>query len=187
MKTPKFKLVQRSLKMAFSGWGFRWGGIIDNQQGEWWLLGQIILISAHLIPPWPNLRFFGFIWPKNLSVVGFCLLLIGIIFIARAFFFLGASLSPLPKPKPNAELITIGSYSSCRHPLYRGLVISSAGMTIALGSILHLLFCATLIALLKGKAQREERELLKIHPEYQKYLTTTPAIIKGFPFLDWRT
>ena len=42
-----------SLGMAFSGWGLSWGGWLDNRQGEWWLLAQIILIAAHLFPPWP--------------------------------------------------------------------------------------------------------------------------------------
>ena len=61
-----------------------------------------------------------------------------------------------------------------------------AGTVIFLGSILHFSLLICLSALLRGKAQREERRLLIKHPQYSSYLKNTPAIFKNFPFLDWR-
>ena len=43
-----------------------------------------------------------------------------------------------------------------------------------------------LCALLGGKARREERQLVLVHPEYGAYRLATPAIIPGLPWLDWR-
>ena len=34
----------------FSDWGFSWSGWLDNRRGEWWLLAQLLLITAHLLP-----------------------------------------------------------------------------------------------------------------------------------------
>jgi protein-S-isoprenylcysteine O-methyltransferase Ste14 len=41
-------------------------------------------------------------------------------------------------------------------------------------------------AVLGGKARREERQLLAIHPGYSAYRATTAAIVPGLPWLDWR-
>jgi protein-S-isoprenylcysteine O-methyltransferase Ste14 len=39
---------------------------------------------------------------------------------------------------------------------------------------------------LGGKARREERQLLLVHRGYAAYRATTPAILPGLPWLDWR-
>jgi protein-S-isoprenylcysteine O-methyltransferase Ste14 len=44
-----------------------------------------------------------------------------------------------------------------------------------------------LAAVLGGKARREERLLVPLHPEYVSYRRTTPAILPGLPWLDWRS
>ena len=173
-------------KRMMSGWGFSWGGLIDNRRGEWWLFGQLFLIAAHLTPPFPGLEWVRFEWPLQLVFLGICLFFVGILIAIRAFFRLGPSLSPLPDPKPGAELVLIGSYEKCRHPLYQGLLISSFGVTLYLGSLVHLVLFISLAALLIGKARREERKLLIAHPGYKFYIAKTPAIISWLPFLDWR-
>jgi protein-S-isoprenylcysteine O-methyltransferase Ste14 len=99
---------------------------------------------------------------------------------------LGASLSPLPEPMPGAELVTSGPYARCRHPLYRQILLGAAGMALLLGSLLHLALLLTLAAVLGGKARREERSLLALHPGYRAYRAVTPAIVPHLPWLDWR-
>ena len=175
-----------SLGMAFSGWGLSWGGWLDNRQGEWWLLAQIILIAAHLLPPWPALERWGYRWPLPIAIFGACLFGVGVLLAVQAFWRLGASLSPLPDPKPTAALVTQGAYRRCRHPLYQALLLCSVGVAIALGSLLHVALFFALCLLLRGKARREERKLLILHPEYSAYRASTAAIIPGLPLLDWR-
>ncbi len=167
-----------------SDWGFSWGGLIDNRRGEWWLFGQLFIIALHFLPALPEME-------KNQSswlfmFFGTCLFLLGGWLSTRAFFCLGHNLSPLPDPKPGAELVISGPYKNCRHPLYQGLLIASTGVAVYLVSLIHLVLFITLAALLIGKARREEKKLLNAHHEYRVYISITPAIFAGLPFLDWR-
>jgi protein-S-isoprenylcysteine O-methyltransferase Ste14 len=173
-------------RAAFSSWQLSWGGWLDNRHGEWWLLAQLLLIAAHLLPPWPAPGSWGFAWPLPLAAAGVLLFLFGLALAAQAFWRLGPSLTPLPDPKPGAALVTSGAYARCRHPLYQAILLCSLGVTLALGSLLHLALLLALCAVLGGKARREERQLLLVHRGYAAYRTTTPAILPGLPWLDWR-
>ena len=171
---------------AFSGWGLSWGGWLDNRRGEWWLLAQLSLIAAHLLPPWPAPGSWGYAWPLPLALTGVLVFALGLLLAAQAFWRLGPSLTPLPDPKPGAALVTTGAYGRCRHPLYQAILLCSLGVVLALGSLLHLALLLGLCAVLGGKARREERQLLQIHPGYAAYRAQVPAILPGLPWLDWR-
>lgn len=187
MSHSNSKSFRGALRLAFSGWGLSWKGLIRNENGEWWLIGQLLILAAHLLPALPSPISIGINWPKILTFIGLTVLLVGIFLAVRAFFRLGPSLSPLPDPKPGAKLVTTGAYQHCRHPLYQALIISSIAITISIGSLLHLVLLISLCILLRGKAKREERLLKKIHPEYSSYQINTPALIPGCPMLDWRS
>ena len=74
---------EKGLEGMFSDWGLSWGGWLDNRRGEWWLLAQLILISAHLLPPWPAPAVLGLeTWPRPACIVGVLLLLSGIVMAA---------------------------------------------------------------------------------------------------------
>jgi protein-S-isoprenylcysteine O-methyltransferase Ste14 len=168
-------------------WGFTAAGWRDNRHGEWWLATQLLLITALLLPAWPAPGAFGVAWPLLLRLAGAVLVLLALIGAARSLLRLGASLTPLPEPMPGAALVTSGPYAHCRHPLYRQILLGALGMALLLGSLLHLALLLALAAVLGGKARREERALLALHPEaYQVYRAATPAIVPGFPWLDWR-
>ncbi len=167
-------------------WGFSWSGLLDNRHGEWWLAAQLLLIAAHVLPPWPAPGSWGYAWPLPLAVVGALLFLLGLVLAAQAFFNLGASLSPLPQPMAGAALVTRGAYARCRHPLYQAILLCSLGVALALGSLLHLGLCLALCVVLGGKARREERGLQALHPAYAAYRAATPAIMPALPWLDWR-
>jgi protein-S-isoprenylcysteine O-methyltransferase Ste14 len=167
-------------------WGFSWAGLRDNRHGEWWLAAQLLLIGAHLLPPWPAPGSWGYAWPLSLAAAGALVFVVGLGLAAQAFVNLGASLSPLPQPMAGAALVTSGAYRRCRHPLYQAIVLCSLGVALALGSLLHLGLCLSLCGVLGGKARREERALLAVHPGYGAYRVTTPAIMPGLPWLDWR-
>ena len=184
--SPKSPPEPPSPAGAFSGWGFSWAGWFDNRHGEWWLLAQLALIVAHLLPPWPAPGSWGYAWPLPVALAGAVLFVVGLLLAAQAFWRLGPSLTPLPDPKPGAELITSGAYGRCRHPLYQAVLLCSLGVVLALGSLLHLALLLGLCAVLGGKARREERMLLKVDPNYASYRASTPAIIPGLPWLDWR-
>ena len=173
-------------KQAFRGWGLSWDGWINNRRGEWWLLAQLALIACHRLPAWPKPEFFGISWPQAAQLTGLITLAIGLGLAVQGFLTLGPSLSPLPDPKPGADLVTTGVYARCRHPLYRAVLVCSLGVVIALGSMLHLLLFLLLSTVLAGKARREERALLHELPSYRDYMRTTAAIVAHCPGLDWR-
>jgi protein-S-isoprenylcysteine O-methyltransferase Ste14 len=167
-------------------WGFSWQGLIDNRRGEWWLIAQVLLIAAHLLPAMPPPAALGVVWPPPLALLGWATLALGLLLAAQAFVHLGANLTPLPEPMDGAALVTGGAYARCRHPLYQAILICSLGLTLALGSLLHLALLLALAWLLASKARREERRLIGIHAGYADYRASTPAILPGVPGLDWR-
>ncbi len=174
------------IRQAFLGWEFSWKGLLDNRRGEWWLFGQILLVLAHLIKPWPTYDTLNDPWHVIGWVSGGGLLALGVVLASKSLINLGASLSPLPDPKHNNKLITTGAYSRCRHPLYQAMLICSLGVAVLLGSLIHCFLLYLLIWLLKGKAKREERMLKEMFPEYRNYISETPAIYEGISWLDWR-
>jgi len=170
----------------FTGWGLSWGGWLDNRRGEWWLIAQLLLIGAHLIPAWPSTSVFGLQrWPWQLQLLGAFLLLAGLLLALQAFRCLGSSLSPLPEPKQGNQLICAGAYQRCRHPMYQAVLICSLGVGLGLGSLLHVFFLLALVLVLGGKARREEQILLRLHPKYADYRHDVPAIVPNVPWLDW--
>ncbi len=167
-------------------WGLTWGGWLDNRRGEWWLLAQLLLIAAHLLPAWPGPGGWGFPWPRPIALAGAALFLVALVLALQALLRLGSNLTPLPQPMAGAALVTSGAYARCRHPLYQAVLLCSLGVTLALGSLLHLALLGALCGVLGGKARREERALAAVHPDYAAYRARTPAIIPRLPWLDWR-
>jgi protein-S-isoprenylcysteine O-methyltransferase Ste14 len=165
-------------------WGFTVRGWFSNRRGEWWLLGQLLLIAAMALPPAAVARLQG--WPWWVRLLGATTLMTGAVLALQSFRDLGASLTPLPDPMPGVPLVTEGAYRRCRHPLYQALLLAALGLTLLLGSLQHLLLSGLLAAVLAGKAHREERRLLERHPAYAGYMASTVAIIPGLPGLDWR-
>ena len=171
----------------FSGWGLSWAGWLDNRRGEWWLVAQLALIAAHLLPVWQVPAFWGLVsWPRPLFGFGLLLLAFGLIRAVQALLSLGASLSPLPVPKQHNQLIRTGVYGHCRHPMYQAVLLCSLGVVVATGSLVHLGLFLSLALVLRGKARFEELALRQLHPDYVAYAVTTPAIVRDCPGLDWR-
>lgn len=176
-----------SLSDRLLKWGFSWQGLLDNRHGEWWVLAQMLLISAHFLPPTPPPSALGLAWPLPVRIVGLGIFTVGLLLGIQGTLNLGNSLSPLPEPMPGAVLVTEGAYGRCRHPLYQSLLICSLGVTIALGSLLHLLLLVSLAIVLSRKAHWEEGRLCQAHPSYAAYIASTPAILPFLPGLDWRS
>eukprot|EP00286_Rhodomonas_abbreviata_P017825 CAMPEP_0181324740 /NCGR_PEP_ID=MMETSP1101-20121128/20531_1 /TAXON_ID=46948 /ORGANISM="Rhodomonas abbreviata, Strain Caron Lab Isolate" /LENGTH=253 /DNA_ID=CAMNT_0023432957 /DNA_START=8 /DNA_END=769 /DNA_ORIENTATION=- len=91
---------------------------------------------------------------------------------------LGDSLTPWPKPTSDNELQTTGSYGLSRHPIYGGLLITCVGLSLISLSYPRLFFTFLLLLILDVKAEKEERWLSSVHPQYGEYKQEVP---KFFP------
>ena len=175
----------KPINSILTEWGFSWGGLIDNRKGEWLLFSQLLILFAHLIPKSSSIEITKM--SLLLSGLGAYLFAIGIILACSSLVSLGKSLSPLPEPKAGASLITTGAYKNCRHPLYQAILVCSLGIALLLNSLIHLFLFVSLCIILRSKALREEKILLKVYPKYKIYRQNTVAILPFLPFLNWHS
>ena len=186
VKPTKKKIVKDMIKI-FSKWGFSKRGLLRNTKGEWYLFGQILLILLHLLPPFPKSDYLTF--PINIIFIifGIMIAIRGLIIALKALIDLGTNLTPLPYPMEESILIKNNSYSNSRHPLYKGLLLISLGISILSFSLIHLSLLISLTFILKIKALKEEEHLKTKFLEYENYIKEVPAIIENIKYLDWRS
>ena len=120
--------------------------------------------------------------------IGWMLLGGGALLASQALITLGVNLSPLPEPKAGIDLVSTGPYRLCRlrdglsgggglpSCCHRGDAAFRLSDT---AGILHGLLLLTLVLVLRGKAQREERRLLQMHPTYGPLFADSPADQRG--------
>ncbi len=73
------KDLPMKLQKAFSGWGLSLEGLRSNRKGEWWLIIQLIVISSHLLSPWPYLNNTDSYILVTLKYVGLISIVVGVI------------------------------------------------------------------------------------------------------------
>lgn len=143
-----------------------------GERGEWWVVGQGILIAALAAAPasrsWPSIPRTPNAW------LGAVLFVLGIAFAAWAVMTLGPNLTALPKPRGRAALIDRGPYGLVRHPIYGGLILIGVGWALWRGGVWHLPLALALAFYLQSKASVEERFLTARFPYYREYQERTP-------------
>ena len=73
----------------------------------------------------------------------------GAAFLGRGLLDLGRNLTPVPRPREDAELVETGVYSLVRHPMYGALIVTAVGWGLVAASPLTLLLAGTLARLLR--------------------------------------
>jgi len=139
-------------------WGFnlnRWQGV----RGEYWVLAQSVLLLRFMAlpvytPPQVTLSppvLYG-VWAVALLFGLFALLL-----IAKGLLELGDSLTPLPHPRDDGQLVRSGVYRFVRHSLYSGLIVAGFSWALYQVSLSHLVGTTRLFAFfnLQGKPRRK--------------------------------
>ena len=136
----------------------------------WALVGaQFGLLAALIILPG------GELWSRGgVSLgAGGILLVGGFVVAALAGLRLGPSLTPLPIPKDDGELVTSGLYHYVRHPIYTGVLLAGAGLVVAQASLGHIVGWVALWGVLTLKALGEEKMLLDKYGGYREYSART--------------
>jgi protein-S-isoprenylcysteine O-methyltransferase Ste14 len=88
-----------------------------------------------------------------------------------------ASLTALPHPTADANLVMSGPYAHIRHPIYAALILFSLGLSVVQDSAPALGAVLGLAVLLDLKRRREEARLLGRFAEYADYRRRTKAFV----------
>jgi protein-S-isoprenylcysteine O-methyltransferase Ste14 len=101
----------------------------------------------------------------------------GFVLVARGVADLGGAMTPLPRPRENAELVQTGAYALVRHPVYGGLILAAFGWALLRASFVAIALAAALAVFFRLKSAREERWLEERYPEYAGYRSRTRRFI----------
>lgn len=148
-------------------------------RGEGWVVIQFVLLglvglAGVLGPAWSDGTRLA------IGAVGLALMVAGTALGGWGLLALRSALTPLPYPRPGAQLIETGAYRLARHPIYGGIAIGAAGYGLATASPLAIAGAAVLLAFFRLKSAREEIWLLARYPGYGAYRARTRRLL---PFL----
>jgi len=110
-------------------------------------------------------------------VVGVVLMVGGLGLVARAMTNLGRTMTALPRPKDEGELVVTGAFGLVRHPVYSGIMAFAFGWALFSASLMAVLWAAVLTAFFYLKSAREEAWLETRYPGYRAYRARTPRFI----------
>ena len=152
-----------------------------GQRDEAYFVGQMVLLFCIAFPPAG-----GDLTKADLGLqpsltdpaIGLSLLLLCGVMLKQGVADLGNSLTPFPKPRDDAALVTAGAYQCTRHPMYSGMIFGACGAALVTGSPVRTLLAAALAALLYFKSGKEEAYLEQKHGEaYAEYKAKVPRLV----------
>ena len=144
-----------------------------NARGEVFVIVQFVLLGLIFwLPVFP-----AFAFPA--SVIGTLLKYLGFALLVLAGLNLGRNLTPLPKPKTDAQLVTTGIFAWMRHPIYSALLLLTFGAALERGDLIALILSVCLTILLEFKSRCEESWLLEQFPEYAAYRSRVKKFLPG--------
>ncbi len=114
-----------------------------------------------------------------MRVLGVSSIGMGVVMAVRGARDLGQSLTPMPHPRPEAELVQTGMYRRIRHPLYAAVMLVAFGWATTVASVPSAVASCLLAVWLDAKARREEAWLTAQFPDYAGYRSRTRRFIPG--------
>lgn len=152
---------------------------LHNRRGEWYLVGQAVLVLTVLFAPKLDGREPS--WFDIAVIAGSALCIVGLGFVVLGTVGLGRrNLSPFPKPKEDASLVESGIFAVVRHPIYSGFIFFSFGWSVFWQSFAALIASIGLFLFFDIKARREERWL---GAKFSNYAAYKQHIKKLIPFV----
>jgi protein-S-isoprenylcysteine O-methyltransferase Ste14 len=150
-------------------------------RGEGWVVGQFLLMALVAVLGVRNRRPWLVRSPLDLAglLSGTLLLADGATLAARGARDLAGSLTVLPHPRDEAELVETGAYARIRHPLYASAMLMAIGWATATRSGPALAASAVLAVWLDAKARLEEAWLIEQFAAYRAYRDRTSRFVPG--------
>ena len=151
---------------------------MDRRTVGWaFVAGQVVLLVILVLLPgrddWPT--------PSWLWMVGQVVVLAGFVLMIVASLRLGRGLTATPVPAARGQLVTGGLYRYVRHPIYTGVLLVVAGLTLRSGSFVTLAVAAVTVVFFDRKARWEEAQLRERYPDYADYAAHTRRFVPGRP------
>ncbi|MEO1069642.1 MAG: isoprenylcysteine carboxylmethyltransferase family protein [Cyanobacteria bacterium J06638_6] len=160
-------------------WGFTpdsWKG----QRGEYWVLAQFVLLAVFaLVPVYPPAvqDLIPLTVQYGLRAAASAIALLALVLLGKGLVDLGPSLTPLPYPRDDGELVQTGVYGLVRHSLYSGLILGTLALSLWWLSLSHLAVSLALLGVLNAKASQEEVWLQARYPDYDDYRQRVKKLI----------
>jgi protein-S-isoprenylcysteine O-methyltransferase Ste14 len=105
---------------------------------------------------------------------------LGCLVILIALLQLNTNLSPFPKPKKNANLVTGGIFKYIRHPIYSGIIIFLFFLSLYFASGFKIGILVFLMILFWFKSEYEEEQLCLQYSNYRDYRQDTGRFFPKF-------
>ena len=109
--------------------------------------------------------------------LGTILIVIGAVVLFKGIRGLRESVTPMPKPKPDAALVVDGIYAYVRHPIYLGVMVVAFGWSVAMDSLYALIVACIYVLFFDLKSRREEAWLREQYPDYVVYAAHTRKFV----------
>lgn len=137
-----------------------------GRRGEAWVVVQALLLALYLAAPLA-----GGAWALSpgMRIAGWTCAGAGLVILGWSALRLGRSLTPFPRPREHAVLVTDGPYGIVRHPIYSGVVLTCLGISLGTGNVIRLVITALLLVFFDLKSRREEQWLEESYPAYPDY------------------
>jgi protein-S-isoprenylcysteine O-methyltransferase Ste14 len=164
-----------------SNWGITtnwWRG----DRGEYWVIAQGVLLIVFALTPPIIPSFIDLclsVWLYTSWILTAIFGLLAIVFLGRSLFDLGQSLTPLPHPRDEGQLVTTGIYGLVRHPMYSGVIYLALAYSSWQMSWIHLVGSIVLFIFFDAKSRTEEAWLTDKFPEYINYRNSVKKLIPG--------
>jgi len=146
-------------------------------RGGWWVVAQALVLLAALVLAPATRAAASF--DRAPQFVGVLLVLAGGALAGAGLGALGSALTPYPRPRDGAGLVTRGVYRYVRHPVYSGIVLAAFGWALAWLSVAGLVFGFAVGLFFDRKAGREEAWLRERFPEYAAYARRVKRFVPG--------
>lgn len=131
-------------------------------------MGTFLSVGIVLLPPQEL--------SAALYMIALLLMITGFVFATWAVLSLGRSISIVPQAR---QLVTTGSYSFVRHPLYLGEMAATAGIALQYSAPWALLLFALQCTFQFWRIKNEERLLSGAFPAYAVYTMRTARLMPG--------
>jgi protein-S-isoprenylcysteine O-methyltransferase Ste14 len=143
---------------------------VPQDSGIGFVVVQAILLGILFFGPVHLNSDASIVAPKGLLLwCGYSIFILGTVIALIAAINLGKNLTPLPRPKDNAELIQSGLYRLVRHPIYFGVIVLSIGWGVLQQSALVWLYVVIIAIFFDIKSRKEERWLVQRFAAYADY------------------